>query len=210
MDYNTSRSHLVIPEYGRNIQTMIEHLNTIEDRETRTKAAHFVVSVMAQMHPHLKETTDYKHKLWDHMHLIAGFKMDIDAPFPSPSPDVLQAKPTHIGYNTGRIKYGHYGKYIIDIIKKVAEFDEGEEKAELVNTIANHMKKSYLTWNRDSVTDATIADNLAELSKGELTINEDAKLIATNEVLQRNSPKKKKHNPRKDNQSNQRKNNRHR
>jgi hypothetical protein len=210
MDYNTSRSHLVIPEYGRNIQTMIEHLNTIEDRETRTKSAHFIVNVMAQMHPQLKESADYKHKLWDHMHLIAGFKLDVDAPYPLPPPDILQAKPKHIGYNTDRIKYGHYGKYIIEIIKKVAEFEEGEEKSELVNTIANHMKKSYLTWNRDSVTDATIADNLAELSKGELTITEDAKLIATSEVLQRNNVKKKKHNPRKDNQSYQRKSNRHR
>jgi hypothetical protein len=208
MEYNTSRSKLVIPEYGRNIQTMIDHLSDIEDRETRTKAANFVINVMAQMTPQVKETVDYKHKLWDHLHLISGFKLDIDAPFPKPSPEVLQRKPQQVQYSTARIKYGHYGKYIVEIIKKVAaEYEDGPEKTELVNIIANHMKKSYLNWNRDSVNDATIADNLAELSKGQLVMHEEAKLIPTSDLLSRNVPvKKKKFTPRKD----QRRSNRHR
>lgn len=208
MEYNTSRNKLVIPEYGRNIQSMIEHLSEIEDRDTRTKAAHFIVSVMAQMNPQVKEASDYKHKLWDHLHLISGFKLDIESPFPKPSPEVLQRKPKHVDYSTAKIKYGHYGKYIIEIIKKVAEeYEDGPEKTELVNIIANHMKKSYLNWNRDSVNDATIAENLAELSKGQLIMHEEAKLIPTSDLLQRNTQsKKKKFSQRKD----QRRNNRHR
>jgi hypothetical protein len=208
MEYNTSRSKLVIPEYGRNIQTMIYHLYEIEDRETRTKAANFIINVMAQMTPQVKETVDYKHKLWDHLHLISGFKLDIDAPFPKPSPEVLLRKPQLVNYSTARIKYGHYGKYIVEIIRKVAaEYEDGPEKTELVNIIANHMKKSYLNWNRDSVNDATIAENLAELSKGQLVMHEEAKLIPTSDLLSRSAPpKKKKFTPRKD----QRRSNRHR
>jgi hypothetical protein len=203
MDYNTSRPKLVIPEYGRNIQSMIRHMTGIEDRETRTKAAHFIINVMAQMNPHVKEAADYKHKLWDHMHFIADYKLDVDSPYPMPEPEILNARPKHVGYSVNNIKHGHYGKYISEIIKKVAEFDEGPEKEELVNTIANHMKKSYLTWNRDSVTDATIADNLAELSKGELTLPVETKLVAVAEVVQR--PKKPKKKERSDNQRFQRK-----
>ncbi len=204
MDYNTSRPKLVIPEYGRNIQSMIRHLTGIEDREARTKAAHFIVNVMAQMNPQVRESADYKHKLWDHMHFIADYKLDVDSPFPVPAPEAINTKPKHVGYSVNKIKHGHYGKYITEIIKKVAEFDEGPEKDELVNTIANHMKKSYLTWNRDSVTDATIAENLAELSKGELTLPEEAKLVAVAEVVQR--PKKPKKKERGDNPRFQRKN----
>lgn len=196
MEYNTTRPELVIPEYGRNIQSMIEHLKTIEDREARSRAAHFVIEIMAQMNPHLKDAADYKHKLWDHLHLISNFELDVDSPYEKPSAAVLQKRPDHIGYNSGNLKYGHYGRHLVEMIRKVSAYDDGPEKDELVRYIANQMKKSYLTWNRDSVNDSTIAENLEALSDGLLTLDEDTKLIATNEVIAKS--KKKKQGPRRD------------
>lgn len=200
MEYNTGRSNLKIPEYGRNIQLMIEHLMSIEDREKRTAAASFIVNVMAQMNPQVKEAMDYKHKLWDHLHIISDFKLDVDSPFPPPAPESLDTKPEHIGYSHTNIKYGHYGRYITDIIQKACEYEPGEERDAFVHVIANQMKKSYLNWNRDSVTDVTIAENLSDLSGGKLTVPEESKLLATNEILSRN--KKKKFTQKKDNSQN--------
>lgn len=213
MEYNTLRSHLTIPEYGRNIQSMIEHLFTIEDRKKRSEAAHFVVSVMAQMNPQVKDTVDYLHKLWDHMYIISDYKLDVDSPYPKPEKELAMKKPKHVGYSSTRIRYGHYGKCTVNLINKATEYEDGPEKEALIHAIANNMKKLYLVWNRDSVADATIALNLEELSAGKLTIPEESKLTSTNEILAKSNIgvssssfiKKKKFNQRRDNQSFQRK-----
>lgn len=210
MEYNTTRTHMIIPEYGRNVQNMINLLPGIEDRRKRTQAAHYIVNVMAQLSVQ-KDSADFKQKLWDHLHIISNFLLDIDSPYPPPSPEKLQRKPSQLRYSSHRIRYGHYGQHIMGMINKAIEFEEGEEKEALVNALANYMKKSYLTWNRDSVNDSTIAANLEELSKGRLGISEDTKLIATNEILARNNAgaaamvKKKKFVPR-NNQGFQKKN----
>jgi hypothetical protein len=212
MKYNTLRSPLIIPEYGRNIQNMIEHLFTIEDKNKRTDHAYFIVNVMAQMHPQVKESADYLHKLWDHLHIISNFKLDIDGPFPKPEKEIITKKPSKIIYNSSNIRYGHYGRHIVNIIKKASDYEDGPEKDAFIHSIANQMKKLYLSWNRDSVNDITIAENLSELSGGLLTIPEQSKLISTNEILakngtgiQSNAQKKKKFVPRRDNQNFQRK-----
>ncbi len=205
MEYNTTRTMMLIPEYGRNIQNMISLLPSIEDRQKRTKAAYFIINVMAQLSQQ-KDSADFKQKLWDHLHIISEFKLDVDSPFPPPSIEKLKRKPTMISYSTNRIKYGHYGQHVLNMIKKAVEFEEGEEKDALVNALANYMKKSFLTWNRDSVNDGTIAANLNELSKGQITISDESKLTPTNEILARNNivttniNKKKKFVPRGDNQ----------
>lgn len=204
MEYNTGREFLVIPEYGRNIQTMIEHLLTIEDREKRTQSAHFVISVMAQMNPQVKESIDYMHKLWDHMHIISGYRLDVESPYPAPSPEVRQRRPKHIGYSSHKIKYGHYGQYNIDMIEKVKSYDDGEEKDALVLAIANNMKMSYLSWNRETVADTVILDDLRDISGGIFTLSADTKLISPTEVFGKNpankaSGKKKKPNKKRDN-----------
>ncbi|NOU46874.1 MAG: DUF4290 domain-containing protein [Bacteroidales bacterium] len=204
MDYNTTRSLMMIPEYGRNVQNMIELLPTIEDRYKRTKAAYFIINVMAQLSVQ-KDSADFKQKLWDHLHIISRFTLDIDSPFPPPSIEKLQRKPSQIRYSTNRIRYGHYGQHVFNMIQKAIEFEEGEEKEALVNALANYMKKSFLTWNRDSVNDGTIAANLEELSKGRLSLTDESKLTPTNEILARNNIntssyiKKKKFVPRRDN-----------
>ncbi|MBC8320544.1 MAG: DUF4290 domain-containing protein [Bacteroidetes bacterium] len=188
MEYNTARGHLIIPEYGRNIQKMVDYAITIEDREKRTKTAHTIIVSMAQMNPSIKETIDYNHVLWDHLYVISGFKLDVDGPYPPPSQEILNRKPDLLSYSVSNITLRHYGKHIINIIKKATEYEEGEEKQALILAIANQMKKSYLKWNRESVNDQTIGKHLEGISDGKLKLPEDAKLIAISEVIQK--PKK--------------------
>jgi hypothetical protein len=190
MDYNTTRPSMTIPEYGRNIQEMILYTCTIEDREKRTKAAKFIVNIMGQMHPQVKDTIDYKRKLWDHMYIISNFKLDVESPFPPPPPLTLSTKPEKIGYHDKEIEFKHYGKNIALIIEKASEFPESAEKDALVKAIAIHLKKSYLNWNRESVNDELIEEHLRILSKGSLKLKEDVKLTTTSDLLARNKMKK--------------------
>lgn len=181
---------MMIPEYGRNVQRMIEYCLTIEDREKRTQTAKYIVSVMGLLNPAVKESADYKHKLWDHLYIMSDFKLDVEAPFPPPSPLSLSTKPEHLSYHDKEIDYKHYGKNIALMIEKTAEFPEGAEKAALVNMIANHMKKAYLSWNRESVTDELIEKHLELLSKGKLQLHEDFRFTQTTEILAQNQKRK--------------------
>ncbi|MDP4281641.1 MAG: DUF4290 domain-containing protein [Bacteroidota bacterium] len=190
MEYNTTRSFMVIPEYGRNIQEMIQYACKIEDREHRTKAAQFIINVMAQMHPQVKDSVDFKHKLWDHLYIISGFKIDVESPYPPPHPLTLSTKPEHISYHDKEIEFRHYGKNIALIIEKAIEYPDGPEKEALVRTIAIQLKKSYLNWNRESVSDDLIEEHLSILSKGKLKFHDDINLTTTSDLLARNKPKK--------------------
>lgn len=183
MEYNTQRPNMIIPEYGRNIQNMIQSLQTIEDREKRTRSAHFIVGVMAQMNPQVKESADYLHKLWDHLYIISNFKLDVDCPYEPPLPEVYRHRPKHTGYKKNNIPYGHYGHYVSELIMKAVMYDDGEEKDAFVVCIANYMKKQYLNWNRDTVSDEVIALNLHELSGKRLQLPENAKLASVNEII---------------------------
>ena len=194
MEYNTEREKIVISEYGRNIQVMIRHLMDIEDRKQRTEAAYFIVSVMAQMNPQVKESNDYMHKLWDHLHIIAEYKLDVDGPYPVPTPEMQKKKPEHVGYQKNNIRYGHYGQYIYDVKKQ----------AILIN-IANQMKRDYLNWNRDTVNDLLILDDLYKISGEEIALPMDTKLIPTNEIL--NKPQNQQQNQKKKNNNNNKKKN---
>ena len=190
MEYNTTRNKLVISEYGRNIQKMIEYATTIEDSEKRNKSANFIITIMAQMNPRTRESGDYKHKLWDHMFIISNFKLDVDSPYPKLTKNVLHSKPNKISYQDNHIRFRHYGKNIEKIITKAIEYEDGPEKDALVKTIANHLKKSYLNWNRDSVNDELIIDHLASLSKDNLKLNKEVRLNNTSDILEQNRRKK--------------------
>jgi len=179
-----------MPEYGRNIQKMVNHLLTIEDREERTRAAHTVISVMGNLNPHLRDINDFKHKLWDHLAIISDYKLDIDSPYPLPEMTFLVEKPKSISYNQQSIRYKHYGHSIVMMIEKAIEMEPGEEKEDLVKMIANHMKKSYLTWNREAVSDEEIFSDLRTLSRGRLELAEDLKLSETHEILSKSRKKK--------------------
>lgn len=183
MEYNTEREKIVISEYGRNIQVMIRHLMDIEDRKQRTEAAYFIVNVMAQMNPQVKESNDYMHKLWDHLHIIAKYELDVDGPYPKPTPEMQKKKPEHVGYQKNNIRYGHYGQYIYDVVKKVKEMEDGPKKQAILINIANQMKRDYLNWNRDTVNDLLILDDLYKISGEEITLPMETKLIPTNEIL---------------------------
>jgi hypothetical protein len=176
MEYNTQRSKMSISEYGRNIQKMIEQVMAIEDREKRNEQAQAVIQVMGQLNPHLRDVNDFKHKLWDHLFIMSDFKLDVDSPYPIPSAETLERKPEKLGYAENHIKFRHYGRHIEMIIEKACQMEEGEEKTYLIHLIANHLKKSFLMWSRDSVTDEEIASHLNYLSNGQLSLGEDVKL----------------------------------
>ncbi len=142
MEYNSQRVKLIIPEYGRNIQKMVDYTITIEDREKRTNTAKFIVSVMGFMNQQNLEAGDYKQTLWDHLYIISKFELDVDSPYPMPPKETLTRKPEKVEYSDKKIRFKHYGKNIEGIIKKAIEFEDGPEKDALIHAIANHLKKS--------------------------------------------------------------------
>jgi hypothetical protein len=168
MDYNSKRKKMPLPEYGRNIQNMVDYLLTIEDKEERNRAAQTVIDVMGNLNPHLRDIADFKHKLWDHIAIMADFKLDIDYPYDPPSPSLLTEKPKIVPYTQHNIKYKHYGFTMEEMIREASTFEDGQQKDVLVELLANHMKKSYLAWNKDAVADDKILKDLYELSKGEI------------------------------------------
>ena len=192
MDYNSQRKKLPLPEYGRNIQNMVNYLFTIEDREKRNRSAQVVIDVMGNLYPFLRDVAEFKHKLWDHLAIMSEFKLDIDYPYNPPTPDILTEKPKIVPYAKNNIKYKHYGFIMESLIKKTTEF-EGEEKEFLVELLANHMKKSYLAWNKDGVDDDKIFQDLKELSRGKLNISkEEIQLADMKSISAVSKPKKKK------------------
>lgn len=190
-DYNTRRNKLVLPEYGRNIQKMVAHILTIEDKEERNKAARTVIAVMGNLHTHLRDVADFKHKLWDHLAVISDFKLDIDSPYETPTKEMLNEKPKKIPYTQKKIRFKHYGHSIVLMIQKASEMEDGEEKQDLVKMIAYHMKKSYLTWNREAVDDREILEDLATLSGNRLKPGAELELPDTRQILAKNVRKKK-------------------
>jgi hypothetical protein len=182
MEYNTQLDRLIIPEYGRNIQGMIEYCCTIKERDERNLCARAIIQIMGQLNPPLRDQADFTHKLWDHLFIISQFKLDVDSPYPLPNPETFKEKPKRLDYAKGRIKYKHYGKTIEEIIKKAKEFPEGSERNELTRQIANHLKKSYYNWNKDTITDDVILKNLSELSGGELKVEGTAPLSSHQEL----------------------------
>lgn len=191
MDYNTQREKLLLPEYGRNVKKLIDYAKTIKDKEERNKVAQAIINIMGNLNPQFRDMTDFKHKLWDHLAILSNFELDVDSPYPPPEKDVLFEKPGQVPYKEQDIRYKHYGKVIEDLIQKAVEFEPGEEKNALIEIIANHMKKSFLKWNRDVVDDSQIFEDLKELSKYNIEIPEGLKLTESKEFIQQNrSPKR--------------------
>ncbi len=188
-DYNTQREDMALPEYGRSIQIMVDHIKTIEDREERNRAARTIIQIMGNLNPHLRDLDDFRHKLWDHLYIIAGFNLDIDSPYPMPEPSKFIEKPDIIPYHNGSIKILHYGRIIEMMIDSASKMEDGEEKEYLTSLIVNQMKKLYLTWNQGTVSDDLIIKDLGTLSKGQLKVTEGIKILEARELL---GPKKKK------------------
>ena len=187
LEYNAERPHLIIPEYGRHLQKLIDQATVIEDRVERNKAAKFIIQVMGSLNPHLRDVLDFQHKLWDQIFIMSDFKLDVDSPYPIPTRDVIHLKPERLAYPQKYPKYRYYGnniKYMIDVANS---WEEGEMKSALVKVIANHMKKSYLSWNKDTVTDVVIFEHLYELSDGTLNLLQSSEeLLTTNDLMRTN------------------------
>lgn len=173
MQYNTQKKKLPLPEYGRSIQNMVDYALTIDDRSERQRCANTIINIMGNMFPHLRDVPDFKHKLWDHLAIMSDFTLDIDYPYDIIRKDNLNTKPDPIPYPSTKIRYRHYGRTLEVLIKKAIEFPDGDEKNNLVALIANHMKKDYMAWNKDTVDEAKINDDLMEYSKGKLMLTDE-------------------------------------
>ena len=196
MEYNAERPHLIIPEYGRHLQKLINQATIIEDKVTRNKAANYIIQVMGSLNPHLRDVLDFQHKLWDQIFIMSDFKLEVDSPYPIPTRDVIHLKPERLAYPQKNPKYRYYGnniKYMIDVANS---WEDGDMKNALVKVIANHMKKSYLSWNKDTVTDVVIFEHLYELSDGKLNMLQSTEeLLTTNDLMRTNKKMSNKNMP---------------
>lgn len=186
IEYNTERNKLIIPEYGRHLQKMVDYAVTIEDETERNKVAKAIIAVMGNLNPHLRDVPDFKHKLWDQLFIISDFRLEVDSPFEKPSREELAARPEPLGYPQNFPKYRFYGNNIKRMIDVALKWEEGELKQALIATVANHMKKCFLNWNKDTVEDYVIFNHLFELSNGgidlrngDLVLSESSSLVKT-------------------------------
>lgn len=189
MLYNTQQKRMPLPEYGRSIQNMVDHALSLQDPAERQRCANTIINIMGGMFPHLRDVPDFKHKLWDHLAIMSDFKLDIKYPYEVIRKDNLITKPEVIPYPSTKIRYRHYGRTLEVLIKKACEFPEGDEKRNLVALICNHMKKDYMAWNKDTVEDRKIAEDLAEYSKGELQMTDDVIRLMADRLAQNYRPR---------------------
>ncbi|MDG1334377.1 MAG: DUF4290 domain-containing protein [Crocinitomicaceae bacterium] len=196
MEYNTARGKMLLPEYGRNVQNMIQHAMEIEDREERNRAAQAIIEVMGQLNPHLRDVDDYRHKLWTHLFVMSDFKLDVDSPFEIPEEESLQERPEPVPYPKSKIRFGHFGQYTQKILEESREMTDEGEREYMTNSMGNFMKKQYLIHNNNAVENNVIADQLMELSQGDLKIENPDDLVSTNLLLKtlglQNKPKNQK------------------
>jgi len=200
LEYNTSRNKLVISEYGRHIQKLVEHAIEIKDTKDRQRFVEGIINIMGDLNPHLRDVADFKHKLWDHLYVISNFQLNVDSPYEMPTIEKLFEKPEPLNYPNGKIKYNHYGKVIELMIVEATKMEDNELKKKLVIAIANQMKKSYVNWNLDSVEDDVIFNQLKKLSQNKLEIPEGTELTKFAPAVKQNTSKKKKKNNRGRNQ----------
>jgi hypothetical protein len=183
MRYNTTRGKLLLPEYGRNVQNMIAHAQEIEDREERNRAAQAIIEVMGQLNPHLRDVDDFRHKLWTHLFIMSDFQLDVDSPYEVPEKEILDEKPDLMEYPKSKIRYGHYGQYTQKILETSKDVSDEGEREYMTNQMGNFMKKQFLKHNNNTVENHVIADQLNELSEGQLKIENPDELVPTNQVL---------------------------
>ena len=180
LDYNTEREKLQMPEYGRNVLKMVEKLKEIPDRDKRTEQARAIIKVMELLNPQVRQLDNFDHKLWDHLYIIAGFDLDVDSPYPAPVEEELKTRPVPIPMKDERIKAAHYGRNIEKIIGLLINEPESEVKTELIRSLAIYMRQQYLIWNKDSVSDETIFQDIEKLSDYKLKVPEGIRLHQIN------------------------------
>lgn len=169
--YNTQSKKLIISEYGRSFQNMVEHVLSIADRDKRLKMAEALISVMEILNPSVKEQSDYKQKLWDHLYIISEFKLDVDGPYPAPEQTKIHQKPEKIEYPTLPIKFRFYGRNLQFMVNKATSIENPELKAEFLNLLASFMTNSSRNWNNENLNNQQLAEHLEALSQNKLKVN---------------------------------------
>lgn len=188
MEYNTLRSQLIIPEYGRHIQEMVNHCLTIQDEQERNEFAEIIIEVMGELNPHLRDVPDFQHKLWDQLFIMSDFRLDVKSPYPIPTKhDTVYSKPNKVEYPKSIYKYRYYGNNIRKMINVAVTWEEGEKSEGLYFAIANHMKKCYLKWNKETVDDNVIFEHLYELSDGKIDLRDVDENLVQPERQQNNN-----------------------
>jgi hypothetical protein len=184
MKYNTQLKPLALPEYGRTLQNMVDHCVSLPDRDERTRCAHTIIALMGSMFPHLRDINDFKHILWDHLAIMSEFALDIDYPYEVIKKENRYLKPRKLPYPQAHVAHKHYGQLTEKMIQQTAQYEDDEQKDYLIELLANYMKKSFLTWNKESVEDQKIFDDLKQLSHGNIVLNEDNhKLTEAKDIL---------------------------
>ncbi|GLB51832.1 hypothetical protein NBRC110019_08710 [Neptunitalea chrysea] len=194
IEYNTEREKLIIPEYGRHIQKMVNYCKSIADRAERNKVAQSIIGVMGNLNPHLRDVPDFQHKLWDQLFIMADFDLDVDSPYPTPSRELYAQRPEPLNYPQNYPKYRFYGNNIKRMIDVCNSWEEGDLKQALKFSIANHMKKSYLNWNKDVVEDEAIFKHLYELSDGKINLARFEEDLSSSSDLLRSKQKQRTNN----------------
>ena len=197
LEYNTERTGLIIPEYGRHIQKMVDQAVGCPDKVERNNMAKAIIGVMGNLNPHLRDVPDFQHKLWDQLFIMSGFNLDVDSPFSKPSKEIFEEKPEKLNYPQNHPKYRFYGNNIKKMIDVAASWEDGEMKSELIYVIANHMKKCFLMWNKDSVDDSVIFNHIHELSNRKIKIDKNSKPLTDSKYLISHSTKKFSKSPKK-------------
>ena len=173
MDYNSSRSHLVLKEYGRHVQLIVEACVQMKDRDKRNEFAKELIELMGQLNPHLRNVEDFRHKLWDHLFIMSDYKLDVDSPYPIKGREEIERKPKRLPYPQSKIKYKHYGKNVEALVAKAIKTEDVDKKAGFTQCIGNFMKLVYQNWSKENVNDETIKNDLRLLSKGALVVSDD-------------------------------------
>lgn len=204
MEYNTQQMRMPMPEYGRGIQNMVNFALTLESKEERQRCANTIIDIMGSMFPHLRDVPDFKHKLWDHLAIMADFKLDIEFPYEIVSKDNLDTPPDRIPYPQSRIRLRYYGKTLERLIEKATTMEDDNERNHLLALVVSNMKRNYITWNRESVDDDVINSDLRELSKGKLQLTDEIlSLINTRPTPQYNNNNTNRHKNRNNSRRNQ-------
>ncbi len=208
LEYNSERSTLIIPEYGRHVQKLVNHCIALEDDKEREKMAHAIIDVMGNLQPHLRDIPDFKHKLWDQLFIMSKFQLKVDSPYEKITVEEVNAKPERLNYPKSASKYKFYGNNIQTMIDVALSWDQGELREALVLNIANHMKKCYLNWNKDTVEDFVIFKHLYDLSKGEIDLRKaDIELAQSGTLLRKSNSGRMNNQQKKNNTNNNRHNN---
>ena len=189
LQYNTKRTQLIIPEYGRHVQIMVNQLVATEDKEERNKMSKAIIGIMGNLSPHLRDVPDFQHKLWDQLFIMSDFELEVDGPYEKPSRELLEEKPARLPYPQKFPRYRFYGNNLKSMINVAKGWEDGDMKNALVFNIANHMKKCFLNWNKDTVEDIVILNHLAELSDKTLTVKEELLPLTDTAELLKGRPK---------------------